>query len=261
MRGKPSARPSVLLIVGSAVTFICFFDFLRMQLRDSGSLPITLGCVFMCLWAVFPLCAGKRLNRGLRVFFTVTLVAYTGVFIVFCGIVLGYAWTRPEPTVTDDSVLLVLGCHTGEQPSSMLAYRLDAAIGLAEGNSCPIVVSGAQGSNEPRTEASSMAEYLAAHGVDETRIVPEEDASSTRENLRFTEVLLRESGVTAEPLIVVTSDYHVLRAAVNARQLGVEAEVVTVPSKSSAAGVPLPYMLTRELLAYLKLAFTVLRGA
>ena len=55
-----------------------------------------------------------------------------------------------------------------------------------------IVVSGGQGPQETVTEAEAMRRYLVSCGVAEDHIVKEERATSTLENLQFSDALLRE---------------------------------------------------------------------
>ena len=59
-----------------------------------------------------------------------------------------------------------------------------------------------------------MADWLTARGVDEGRILLEEQAATTEENVRYTKAILADCGVDAGASVaVVTSDYHLCRAA------------------------------------------------
>lgn len=59
-----------------------------------------------------------------------------------------------------------------------------------------------------------MADWLIAHGVEPPRVVLEEQAANTMENVRFSKELLAELGVPAGGSVaVVSSDYHLCRAA------------------------------------------------
>ena len=51
-------------------------------------------------------------------------------------------------------------------------------------------MSGGQGPDEDRTEASVMHDYLEQHGIDATRIIIEDQSTSTYENLVFSKELL-----------------------------------------------------------------------
>lgn len=125
------------------------------------------------------------------------------------------SWARTD-TETPVSAVIVLGAGVnGTEPSLSLLVRLEAALAYAQDRpDVPVVVSGSQGRGEDVSEARCMADWLTARGVDSRRILLEERAGNTRENIAFSLDLLRERGVdTAAPVAVVTSDYHLCRAA------------------------------------------------
>lgn len=111
--------------------------------------------------------------------------------------------------------VVVLGAGVnGTEPSLSLRTRLDATLAYLEDHpDIPVVVSGGQGYGEEITEARCMADYLTAHGVEEGRLILEEQASNTAENLAFSRELLLEAGVDpAEDIVaVVTNDFHIAR--------------------------------------------------
>ena len=58
-----------------------------------------------------------------------------------------------------------------------------------------------------------MADWLRARGVPESRILLEEQADNTAENIAFSQKLLSGKGIDlTEPVAVVTADYHLYRA-------------------------------------------------
>ncbi|WP_444633377.1 YdcF family protein [Cupriavidus oxalaticus] len=58
-----------------------------------------------------------------------------------------------------------------------------------------------------------MAGYLVARGIAANRMIPEGRSTSTEENLVFSRRLLEGQGVDAtDPIVLVTSDFHVRRA-------------------------------------------------
>ena len=134
-------------------------------------------------------------------------------FAVMEARVLSWARTDRETGV---SAVVILGAGVnGTVPSLSLEVRLEAALDyLADKPDVPIVVTGAQGPHEEITEARCMADWLTDHGVDAGRIVLEEQATDTSENIAFSKALLAERGVDAAASVaVVTSDYHLCRAA------------------------------------------------
>ena len=59
-----------------------------------------------------------------------------------------------------------------------------------------------------------MADWLMDRGVAAERILLEDQADNTEENIKFSQAMLRNKGIdTAANIAVVTSDYHLCRAA------------------------------------------------
>ena len=67
-----------------------------------------------------------------------------------------------------------------------------------------------------------MAKYLTARGVDESRVLLEEQASDTRENLEFSRTLAQTHGMRTDRVLIITSDFHLCRAKYLAKKLGME---------------------------------------
>ena len=59
-----------------------------------------------------------------------------------------------------------------------------------------------------------MADWLIGRGIDESRILVEDQADNTRENISFSKRMLSENGYdTTAQYAVVNRDYHLCRAA------------------------------------------------
>ena len=122
--------------------------------------------------------------------------------------------------------LIVLGCQVnGTVPSRMLRQRLDAAVDYLI--TCPdsvAIVSGGMGAGERITEAECMYNYLTAQGIAPERIILEDQATSTMENLLFSFDIIRSLGDTPDGNVaLLSSSYHLYRAKCMAEQLGVKA--------------------------------------
>ena len=142
--------------------------------------------------------------------------------------------------------LIGLGCQVnGTVPSRMLRQRLDAALDYL--NTYPdsiAIVSGGMGSGEAITEAECKHSYLTARGIAPERILPEDQATSTMENLRFS-LALMDSGSVA----IVSNEFHLYRAGQMAAMLGLEAELI--PADTEYPILTASYFL-REILAVWK---------
>lgn len=119
--------------------------------------------------------------------------------------------------------IVVLGSSTpGGQPSPTLAKRLDLTMDLARRYpAAKVVTSGGVDFTETFAEGEIMAGYLRARGLDAARILVEDRSTSTQENLVFSQRVLKQNGLTADvSLLLVTSDFHTLRAGRIARKAG-----------------------------------------
>lgn len=114
-----------------------------------------------------------------------------------------------------------------------------------------MVVSGGQGTATTVPEAVAMQRYLVAKGIVAGDIMVESSSRNTYENLEKTRELL--DGRASEPMVVVTSDFHVWRTAAFARDLGIDVHVTG--SRTAGRDIPLAY--TREFAAIARRYWTV----
>ncbi|MGM9671313.1 MAG: YdcF family protein [Oscillospiraceae bacterium] len=178
---------------------------------------------------VFP-----RLSKTWRIVLAALLVLGAAVFAVFEAPVISNAKTDADP---QSDYLIVLGAGVnGSAPSLSMVNRLESALDYLEAYPDAVaIVSGGQGAGEDVTEASAMHDWLVAHGVPESRIVQEDQSTSTRENLENSFAIIRSrGGDPAGGVAVVSSEYHLYRAkqmarALGAKPLGVAAET-TLPT-------------------------------
>ena len=128
--------------------------------------------------------------------------------------------------------LIVLGAAVyGDQPSLTLIRRLEGARDYL--NTYPdsvAIVSGGMGAGETVTEAQAMRDWLVANGIPAERVLMEPRATSTEENLAFSFEIIRERGDEPDGRVaVVSSAYHLYRAKLMARNMGVSAAGVEAP--------------------------------
>jgi uncharacterized SAM-binding protein YcdF (DUF218 family) len=121
-----------------------------------------------------------------------------------------------------EDALIVLGAAVhGRSVTAVLAARLDVAYDYAQRNpDALIVVSGGQGPQEDVPEAEAMRDYLTSRGLPATRIVIEPRATSTAENFAYSKAILDGRLPPGYSVAFVTSEFHVLRAGLIARQEG-----------------------------------------
>ncbi|MCL2843604.1 MAG: YdcF family protein [Oscillospiraceae bacterium] len=127
-------------------------------------------------------------------------------------------------------VVLGAGIH-GERVSRPLAHRLDTAAAYwRENPTAYIVVTGGLGNRAIITEAEAMARYLIRIGVPEERILLEELSTSTYENLVFAQEILDEHFPGGYRVVVVTNDFHLYRATLTARRVGLDVARLGAPT-------------------------------
>ena len=158
------------------------------------------------------------------------IVLYAGVVGYVCireGKVLN---TVPEAENYDAIILLGAQVKADGTPSVQLTWRMDAALEAYRQKAVPVVVCGAQGRDEPMTEAEAMKRYLSEKGVIETDILTDPDSFNTNQNLKNAAKLL-ESRPEVRKVLIVTSDYHVPRSMAIANDLGFDAVGLGSPCK------------------------------
>jgi len=149
--------------------------------------------------------------------------------------------------------IVVLGSRAPNgHPSATLSARLDTALVQAEQfPQALVLVSGGVDLGEQRSEAQAMGDYLRAKGLPAQRIVQEERSTSTAQNLDFSKPLLAARGIGLDaPMLIVSSDFHTLRAGWIARKAGY--------AKAWTAGAPTPLSVRYN--AWLREYFAVIAG-
>jgi len=162
-----------------------------------------------------------------------------GVVLIVIAIVL-YIWLGKEiergvEAKADGSAnyMIILGAKVkpGGVPSLSLKSRLEVAVPyLVKYPQAKVIVSGGQGPDEDRTEASVMREYLEQNGIDATRIIEEDQSTSTYENLVFSKELLPKE---TKKITIVSNDFHLKRAKYLAESLDFEVDVVSAKTPKS----------------------------
>lgn len=172
-----------------------------------------------------------RAMKWLRRIFTVFLCIGLLLAAVTEAVIISASFGDPD---THCDYMVVLGAKVRSSgPSLSLWDRIYAARDYMEEHPDVIaVVSGGQGTDEPMSEAQAMYEKLVALDIDPERIWIEDQASSTWANLNYALDLIEEkTGIRPDTLGVVSSEYHMYRAGLQARDCGVE--FVGIPAKTS----------------------------
>ncbi len=159
----------------------------------------------------------------LIVLILLALAAGIVIFAVNEADVVKNAKTEERAYSMDYVVVLGAGVN-GTEPSLSLYNRLEAALDFLEkAPGAVAIVSGGQGPGEMISEAECMRQWLEARGVAPERIVMEPAATNTYENLKFSfDVIAEREGSMPDGVAIVSSEYHLLRAKLQAKKLGVD---------------------------------------
>ena len=126
--------------------------------------------------------------------------------------------------------LIILGAGIkGETLSLSLHERL--MVGLEYLEKYPdtkVIVSGGQGRGEAITEAEAMRRFLVSKGIDSSRILMEDRATSTMENFTYSRQLVeQETGQPLSEVTFVTNSFHILRSRMLAGRNGLKAHALS----------------------------------
>lgn len=215
----PMKTKNKILAASLAASLAALAAVLRFALRgyDVVALILLVAAALVVLWAFV---GGLAFKVAMGVVGVVTLaVAVTEVPIV----------SNAKTDATDGvEYAVVLGARVDESgnPSYSLLWRLEATLEYLNAHpDATAVLSGGQGADEPMSEAACMHDWLVGHGVDEDRLIMEDQSTNTFENLRNSFAILgqRTGGDDlGGKVAVVSSSYHLFRAKLIASGLGVD---------------------------------------
>ncbi len=223
----------------------------RETLRPANLISLLAGiAIFAVIGLAFA--AARAGSDELSLFSTVTALLFGYVSFLLVSYVI-YAFIYGRMTVHRDAdfvVVLGSGLKDGGRVPPLLASRLERGREVYEalvsrGRTMPLlIVSGGKGSDEQVPEAEAMAGYLIEHGFPADRVMREDRSRTTEENMTFSKAIM----VRLRPgyrCIIVTSNYHVFRAAIIARRTGVTGQV----TGARTAGYYWPSAMLREFAA------------
>ena len=144
----------------------------------------------------------------------------------------------------DCPYVLVLGAKVnGTEPSISLSDRINAAEEYLRSHPDTIaILSGGQGEDEGISEAQCMYDVLTARGIPPEQLWLEDKATSTWENITYSLDLIEErTGVRPTSIGLLSSEYHLFRASLFAKDCGVEA--IGIPAATSWPSIQLNYFL------------------
>lgn len=130
--------------------------------------------------------------------------------------------------------LLILGCRVkGDEPEQTLKTRIKkAAEFLSEHkNTIAICCGGIVHPDQTKSEAEAIKDGLVGFGIDEGRIILEDQSTTTKENFVNAKRIIDGMKLNAEPKIAfLSSEFHLMRSSFIARLTGLDVKSVPAPS-------------------------------
>ncbi len=209
------------IVAGSILIVNGIWLCLTSNLNLGNILTFLLGAFFL-VWGVFSVKISEITQKGLLKFIKcgVILLLCAECFLVGAIAIYGQA---DNVDYSEDAVIVLGAGLRGDKLTLPLKLRLDKAVDYSRKNSdAIIVVSGGQGLQETVTEAYAMEKYLVEQGVDGDRIIKEEMATSTNENMMFSKMLLDEHFDKPYKTVIITNNFHILRSVSIARTSGLD---------------------------------------
>ena len=162
-----------------------------------------------------------RMRRIVSVF-----AAVLGVVVCAYAVTLYQVWTtgRTETARTADVIVVLGAAQYDGRPSPQFTARLDHVVALwSDGRAPLVVVSGGKQPGDRFTEAESARRYLVERGIPDAAILAETLGRTTVESLRGVRDVVEQAG--ARDMLLVSDPYHMLRAALSAREMGMTVHV------------------------------------
>ena len=209
---------AVCLVLGA------FFQFCMIGYTTTAL--VLLGVAACCVF--YGLLAPRRAAGARRLRFAMTILLIIGLICFLAAEIPVLLHARSDED-TSAPYLIVCGAGVnGSVPSRSLTDRLrEAAVWLEDNPQGMAVLSGAQGRGEDLTEAQAMFLWLTERGVDPDRLLLEEHAFSSYENIANSlDLIAARDGAAPEHVAILSAEYHLYRLSRMAADLGCRASLV-----------------------------------
>lgn len=154
------------------------------------------------------------------------IIAAVVVLFVICEAIYSRGTLKTEP-----DVLLILGCRVrGTQAEETLMMRIEKAADFLKKNRNTLAVAcgGIVHKDQYKSEAQVIFEELTARGIDGSRIMIEDKSRTTAQNFINAKKLVNMSD--GRSVSFLSSEFHLMRAGMIARSVGVRCRSVAAPS-------------------------------
>ena len=175
----------------------------------------------------------KKIKLWFQIIVAVVIIALLAMLVTGCMIMFRGLSSKDPYTY-----MIVLGTSVeGSEPSPLLKDRIEAAARVMEENPQVIAIAvGYQSEGAQISEAQCIFNGLVERGISPDRIRVDDQATSTRENFQYAVALLEdELGRVPKNIGVLSSEFHLLRAKMIARDYGIDAITIAAHTSDSKA--------------------------
>lgn len=167
----------------------------------------------------------KRSAQALAVWCAILGLAYLAVLLNV------YRHASIDQTTSADVIIVLGASQWNGMPSPIFQARLDHAYDLYKAGYAPrIILTGGFGEGDVFSESKVGMEYLVGRGVPRAAMSIEEVSHTTLQSLREAIRIIREEGYRSA--ILVSHDFHMMRAQKMAQDLGLVVFVSSVATQS-----------------------------
>ncbi|MFT8386895.1 MAG: YdcF family protein [Lentilactobacillus hilgardii] len=252
---------AVVVIVGGGLIFSFVFLFINAyfawkregrSLSSSLTLILGIGVILVDIFFLFdPINAPKPIQNFITMF--LTLFIFYILLTVWNTMVSMIVYNLYFPKYDKDYIIVLgSGLIDGYKVGRLLGNRINKGIEFYHlqlkktAKHAKLIFSGGQGGDEKIPEGVAMKKYALDQGVPEIDTLVEDKSINTRQNLIFSDRIIKnDSGRDDSKIVFVTNNFHTLRGGILAGKLG-------IPATGIGAKTPfyyLPNAVIREYLA------------
>lgn len=168
----------------------------------------------------------RHILRISKVYKNLVIIFILSVLVIESILIVSISQFKEVNELEKMDYIIVLGAGLdGYKVGKVLKSRLDKAIEYYNlNNDVKIIVSGGQGEDELISEAEAMYKYLISKGIYKEKIIKEDKATTTLENIKFSKQILINRNDEDKKVLIVTNEFHLTRAMIIGNILGVKNE-------------------------------------
>ena len=154
------------------------------------------------------------------------VILFSAVTVFFCGKVMTGSLINTAGQA-EYAVVLGLALENGEPAPDLLERLGTARAYLEKYPEARLILTGGNADKSGRTETAVMRDILTQQGVAEDRLILEDQAQTTKENISNIAGIIPAD----EPVVMISSNYHMDRAVRNASEAGFS-NIMRLPAPS-----------------------------